>query len=605
MPRDEVVDLQTQCELLRIALGNARRSVAPLVLAMSLVAVGGWQAGAQVAAALAGGLGLATAAWRWGAAGWLLVRTDQDERWLRVGTVTLELNAAAAGLAWSIASVGVYPSLHGSLASIYVAIICGSIAVASYFMAMVGRAFLILVVLELGSFLLVNLWFASLGSLALALLTFSFALPSYRAAKQFRQATVSALQHGREVDRANAALTAALEAAQAANLAKSQFLATMSHEIRTPMNGVLGALELLQRSPLDARQTRLVQTAASSGSTLMNILNEVLDHSKIEAGRLELVPVPTSLKALAESVLSLLRSNAEAKGLALTLEHAAQAPDWVMVDGQRLKQVLLNLVGNAIKFTDRGRVSLGLQPAAPAAPELLGLRIEVRDSGVGIAAADLGEVFEPFHQCQAANPGRRTGTGLGLSISQRIVEAMGGRIALSSTPGLGSSFSFVLQLSPAPLAAPAPVPDRPGGAERSLGGVTAAAGKAELSGTVLVAEDNPVNRLIACELLGSLGLQVLTAENGALALSVLAQHPVDVVLMDVQMPVLNGYAATRAIREREGRNQGSASRHLPIVAVTANAFATDIALAHAAGMDAHLAKPYSLDELAAVLHRLL
>jgi len=590
MQRDDVLDPQTQRELLQFALSNARRSVAPLVLAIAYVVAAGWQAGAHASALGVACLGLASGAWRWWAAGYLQQRTERDERWIRYGTRTMEGNAALVGLAWTIASVGIYPVLDGPLVSIYVAIICGSIAVASYFLAMVGHAFLILAVLELGSFLLVNLWMASLSSWILALLSVSFAFPSYRAAMHFRQATASALQRGRAVDEANAALRAALEAAQAANLAKSQFLATMSHEIRTPMNGVLGALELLQHSTLDARQARLVQTAASSGSTLMNILNDVLDHSKIEAGRLDLVPAPVSLKALAAAVLSLLRSNADAKGLALTLERSPKAPDWVMADGQRLKQVLLNLVGNAIKFTDRGGVSLSLTPAAASSAEgCLGVRIEVHDSGVGIAAEDMQSIFEPFQQGHSS-PGRRAGTGLGLSICQRIVEAMGGRIALSSTLGRGSSFSFVLHLPPAPVSEPEP---------RTI----STNGRCSLSGTVLVVEDNAVNRMIASELLASLGLRVLTAENGALALGVLEQQPVDLVLMDVQMPVLNGYAATRAIRERESRQPGS--RRLPIVALTANAFAADIALAHAAGMDAHLAKPYSRDELESLLRRLL
>jgi CheY-like chemotaxis protein len=318
----------------------------------------------------------------------------------------------------------------------------------------------------------------------------------------------------------------------------------------------------------------------------MAILNDVLDHSKIEAGKLELTTGSVSLRAVAASVVGLFRSNAEAKGVLLLLDVDPDTPEWVIGDGQRLKQVLLNLVGNAIKFTESGTVTLELH-AATSDGERVRVAFEVRDTGIGISPEELTTVFEPFHQVGGARK-RRGGTGLGLAISQRIVEAMAGRIEVRSTPGQGSQFIFVVPFERDPEPPTQPVED-------SLHGSLDEPGR--LSGTVLVVEDNEVNRLIATEMLMSLGLQVLEAEDGLAALEVLSRQPVDLVLMDVQMPVMDGVTATFLMR---GAGYGG-----PIVALTANVMRSDIEQYRGSGCDDVLGKPIDRAKLYAVLSRYL
>ena len=588
MPTEKTIEHETRQELLRIALGNAARSVGLQLVAIGFVVYVGLAAGVTAAAWGTAVLGVAAGVWRWVAAKRMLAMPELRDVDLRAGAHMLELNAGLAGLAWVVSTVGVYPALQGTVATTYVAIICGSIAVGAFFMGLVGRAFGILAAMQLGAVAAVSLLGSTTGSVPLAVLLVIFGLTAYRAAMEFRQYTERSIRHRLEADDANNALKLALEAAEAANIAKSQFLATMSHEIRTPMNGVLGALDLLRRSRLDAQQRRLVRTAASSGETLMAILNDVLDHSKIEAGKLTLSLAPMSLHSVAASVAALFRSNAEAKGLLLSLDIEPETVDWVLCDSQRLKQVLLNLVGNAIKFTERGSITLSLRPAA-AREGYEGVAIEVRDTGIGMPPEELQQVFEPFHQVQGAKVRRRGGTGLGLAISQRIITAMGSMIDVQSAAGEGSRFRFVIEVEPDLSAEPHVMEDSMHGTldEQPV-----------LSGTVLVVEDNDVNRMIACEMLRSMGVQVVEAVNGVESLSELERHAVDLVLMDVQMPIMDGYAATQKIREREAQ-LGLA--RLPIIALTANAFDEDAAYALAVGMDAHLAKPYSHSQLRGML----
>jgi CheY-like chemotaxis protein/two-component sensor histidine kinase len=356
------------------------------------------------------------------------------------------------------------------------------------------------------------------------------------------------------------------------------------------MNGVLGALELLRGSRLDTQQRRLVKTAASSGASLMSILNDVLDHSKIEAGKLNLSRTPLSLHATASSVVALFRANAQAKGLDLVLDLEPGVVDRVIGDAQRIKQVLLNLVGNAIKFTERGHVSLQLSALGGQSGHAARVRFKVEDSGIGVPPESMDRLFQPFQQVEMARGKRQGGTGLGLAISQKIVEAMGGLIEVNSRNGVGSTFHFelVLEVDPNP-----PTGDA---ADSSMSAFDAL--PHPLAGTVLVVEDNAVNRIIAEEMLQSLGVDIIEAEDGLEALDVLARRSVDLVLMDCQMPVMDGYTATLHIRDRERRQR---LPRTPIVALTADAYEEDAQRAIEVGMDAHLTKPYTRDQLREIL----
>ena len=361
--------------------------------------------------------------------------------------------------------------------------------------------------------------------------------------------------------------------------AKSRFLATVSHEMRTPLNGIMGMAQVLQRSAVSAGQAAQLDVIHQSSRHLQAVIGDLLDLSRIEFGKLSLDVRPFALVATLREVTDLLQAVAHDKGLEFRVDIAAGIAPWVEGDASRIKQVLHNLIGNAIKFTPRGAVAVRAEAGNGV------LRFGVTDSGEGIAAEMLARIFDAFEQGPEATLHARSGTGLGLTISRQIARAMGGDVVCESHPGAGATFFFTLPLKPAE--APA-----------SAAACAAMAEPPRLAGHVLVVDDNPVNAVVARAMLDRMGLEVDVANDGAQALALMGKRRYDLVLMDCQLPVMDGWEATRRWRFDEPK-----SRRLPIVALTANAVLGDRERCLQAGMDDYLSKPFQMEELVTMVER--
>lgn len=393
-----------------------------------------------------------------------------------------------------------------------------------------------------------------------------------------------------ERKRTEEALREARDNADRSSRAKSEFLAMMSHEIRSPMSGVIGVIDLLRQTPLDAEQKQMVEMVHESGSSLLGILNDILDFSKIEAGRITIAPEPVQLSRFIPSVCESSAHAASQKGLAFETEIRDGGPDWIKIDPVRLRQILVNLLSNAIKFTQQGSVRLVVAPASDEAGKAM-LTFTVTDTGIGMSAEVISRLFTPFTQADASTTRDFGGTGLGLSISLRLAQLLGGRIEVTSQPGIGSDFTLSLPVVvPDQPAAPAPqeplLQDAPRFGNRR----------------VLVAEDLPTNRWLIARQLQHLGLTVDAVENGQAAMAALAIRSYDLLISDFHMPKMDGIALTTQIREAEARN-GSA--RLPILGLTADATGESRERCLAAGMDWVVSKPTDLHSLSDALRRLL
>ncbi len=503
---------------------------------------------------------------------------SESPYWHRRFNVLLALDGLSWG-AMGLLATPTVPGLDGAL----LASLVGICAIGLLTLSSV-RTYMLFATLSLSPLLIQLLWQATpAGSFSAAGLAIFLAVSLMESRRM--EARGIELMRLRFTHAHNAELRQqALLEAQRQSDSKSRLVAMLSHEIRTPLNGILGMAQLLERSALTPQQSAQIGLMQRSGRHLLELVNDMLDLARIESGKLLIAQQPLALRATLDEVCRLLAGQAVAKGLHFELQLNEDLPQRCLGDAARLRQVLHNLIGNAIKFTETGRVSVeaGLQGGR--------LRVSVSDSGEGIPASELERIFAPFEQIGSDRLQEREGTGLGLAISRELVRAMGGELLCQSSPGQGSRFSFDLPFRPCEGALPEPA------------GPRTVPALPLLHGRVLLVEDDPVNMLVASSMLERCGLQVEQAENGSQALARLEQlqpdQQFDIVLMDCQMPGLDGFEATRRWRSHEQQRQRAP---VPIVALTANAGSADRQRCLDSGMNDHLSKPFEIEQLLAVV----
>ncbi len=544
---------------------------------------------------------LAISAWRFGVVAWYR-RAKHDLGQVEVGERRFLIGAVLAGLGWGYAAWVFYPILTGDHElSLLVLVLAGMTAGATRSLGPIPAAcwsFQALTIVPLIARLMLGgtLVQTLMGVLAVLYLAFVIAM-----VRSYHRSLSNSLRLGFEYaglvtelneeigtrKKAEVELRDAIARAEEASRAKSAFLATMSHEIRTPMNGVLGMLDLLKTAALTPAQREQVETAANSADSLLRILNDILDFSKIENGRLDFEHIPFRPARVANETIALMQPTAAAKSLPLKITADETANTRVMGDPMRFRQVLLNLVNNAIKFSERGEIAVELRGRLLESPPRLELTTTVADHGIGIGTELLGRLFKPFTQADSSMSRRYGGSGLGLAISQKLVQRMQGSITVDSRLGEGSRFTFTATL---PLCK-----DR----NTAVPFPTSTAPLQLLSGRVLVVEDDPVNQRVISLMLQRLGLEYHLVADGQSALSIIQSSEWDLVLMDLQLPGIDGLETTRRARLL------LEDRSLPIVALTANARAEDRAACLMAGMDDFLAKPVRTEALRECLSRWL
>lgn len=492
------------------------------------------------------------------------------------------IGAALSALCWALGGawimLSVSPSDRVFMALVLVGMLAGAVPILAP-SPWALRAYVGLLMLPLFLFALLNKGNTGIG---FALLLIFFVFTVVRSAAEYHHVLIETIGLDIEKGRLLTQLRQTSHNLEVASRAKDEFLANISHEIRTPMNGILGMAQLLSEQQLAPTQREQVEVIRGSTDALLSLVNGVLDYSRIEAGRFELVPAPFSSADLLHDLERMFVPHARSKGLTFRCEIETSVPAMLYGDATRLKQILVNLLGNALKFTERGSVTLTLTARRQRLPQRVELIAHVRDTGPGIPESRRQEIFLPFTQADSSVTRKFGGTGLGLTIAQRLVALMGGRLWVEDNAGGGSVFIFHVWLRE--TAGPALEPEAD-----NLPGMH-----------VLVVDDNAVNCLVARRFLEKLGHQVSVAKDGAEALEMITHTPFDVVFMDVQMPVMDGLAATFRLRQLES---AVGARHLPVIALSANASEADREACRQAGMDDFVEKPVRPEAIEAALAR--